>query len=340
MKILFEIIHPKSVHIYKHLIKGMIRKGHDIKVISINKDITLRLLKYYDIQYELILNSTGKGRIQKLLLFVIGMIRIHFIFLKFKPDITIGRASPMMAINSWIFRKRHYSLSDTEHVRNIHKLSKKFSYKIITPDCFSLNLGNKQVRIPSYLELAYLHPKRFTPNPEVLEKIGLNENDKYFVLRFVSWGASHDIGEKGLSDKGKRRLIEYLKDKGKIIISSESPLPLEFEDYKMSICPTKMHDLLYYADMYIGESPTMATESVILGTKSFLINSWAYNAGNMEDICKKYKIMSVYRYEQEFFEKFETDLEKMNHDYKLKHKKFLEDKIDVTDYIIKLIENE
>jgi predicted glycosyltransferase len=335
MKILFEIIHPKSVHIFKYIIKDLIKKGHNVKVASVNKDITLRLLKYYRIEHDVILNLTGKGYIQKILLLLYGIFKFFLIFIQFKPDITIGRASPMMAINSWIFRKKHYSLSDTEHVENIHKLSKLISYKIITPDCFKIDLGIKQEKISSYLELAYLHPNRFTPNPEVLKEIGLKDGDVFFILRFVSWGASHDIGQKGLSDDGKRKLIDYLKVQGKIIITSESQLPKEFEEYRMSISPTKIHDLLYYATMYVGEGGTMASESACLGTPAIYVNT--LTMGYIQELENKYGLLFRITKNNSIIEKAQDILNSSQTDWIKKRQKLLNDKIEMNDVFYKII---
>ncbi len=339
MKILVDINHPAHVHFFKNFIWEMQKKGHEVIVTASRKDIAFYLLEKYSIKF-IDLGSYGNTVIQKALNVPVMAFKMIHVVRKYNPEILLGIASSRIAHAAFLLRKKSFVFTDTEHAKEQIALFKPFATSIFTPDCFRNDLGKKQVRYPGYHELAYLHPNRFTPNPEVLKEIGLNENDKFFIVRFVSWEASHDIGQKGLNLENKIKLIEMLKPHGKIIITSERELPEEFEEHRMRKCPTKMHDLLYYADMYFGESPTMATESAILGTKSFLINSWAYNIGNMIDISEKYELMKVYRYEKEFFEKFETDLEHINNNYKLKHKKFLEDKIDVTDYFINLIENE
>jgi predicted glycosyltransferase len=206
------------------------------------------------------------------------------------------------------------------------------------------DLGPKQVRYPGYHELAYLHPNRFTPNPEVLKEIGLTENDKFFVVRFVSWEASHDIGQKGLSLEDKRKLIDTLKPYGKIIITSEKPLPEEFEEYKMRICPTKMHDLLYYATLLYGESATMSSECAVLGTHSFFI--YFAGLGNTDEQEKKYNLVYNYKTDRESinssFERLNEllQIDNLKELGRMKREILLKDKIDVTQFLIDLIENE
>lgn len=199
--------------------------------------------------------------------------------------------------------------------------------------------GPKQIRYPGYHELAYLHPNRFTPNPEVFKEVGLTENDKFFIVRFVSWEASHDIGHKGLSLEDKRKLINYVKPYGKIIISAEKELPAEFEEYRMSICPTKMHDLLYYTTLYMGEGGTMASEAACLGTYSILINPLI--AGTFENIKNKYQLMAqIYSIDEIISHLGSIDLNEIKNQAKEKTNKLINDKIDLTEFLINLITSE
>jgi len=339
MKILIEIIHPGSVHMFKYLITELKEKGHDIKVLAVKKDINLTLLDYYGIDYTLILKSTGKSLISKMYLLILGTIKSFFHFLEFKPDITVGRESPIIALNSMVFFKKHFAFSDTEHTKYSHIVSEFTSYRTFTPSCFFLSLGKKHVRYKGYHELTYLHPNRFKPDKKVLDEIDLSANDTFFVVRFVSWSASHDFGEYGFSLKGKRELIKLLEKHGRVIITSEAPLPEEFEKYRMSICPTKIHDLLYYATMYIGEGGTMASEAAVLGTPSIFVNT--LTLGYLEELENKYDLMYSFKKEKEAINKTKELLEipDLKTKWQNKRQKMLEDKIDVTAWMVDLIEN-
>ena len=59
------------------------------------------------------------------------------------------------------------------------------------------------------MELCYLHPNYFTPDPHVLNMLGVKRNEKYVILRFVSWDASHDIGQTGLDYGTKIKLVNH-----------------------------------------------------------------------------------------------------------------------------------
>ena len=50
---------------------------------------------------------------------------------------------------------------------------------------------------------------RFTPDITVLQELGVSPEEKYVILRFVSWNASHDIGHKGISYENKLKAIKH-----------------------------------------------------------------------------------------------------------------------------------
>ena len=109
----------------------------------------------------------------------------------------------MLRWHRWEVLARVPSLvfDDTEHAKIEHALLDPFASTICTPSCYRGNLGSKQVRYDGNHALAYLHPNYFTPDPAVLAEMGLKPDDPYIIVRFVSWDASHDVGQQGISDK-------------------------------------------------------------------------------------------------------------------------------------------
>ena len=289
MKILLSVEHPAWVHQFKYIIKELTEKGHEVKVLAIRKDVTIDLLNAYSIPYEIISESSGNNTFEKGLIFLSTTWKIYNISKKYHPNMYIGRSSPMMAINSYIFKKPHILFEDTEAAKFSLFICKYCSDIIITSTSFKLDLGKKQKRIPAYKELFYLHPSRFTPNPVVLSELGLTEIDRYFILRFVSFDAHHDIGQSGIKDKLK--LVERLIKYGRVLITSEGSLPEELEKYRIRISPEKIHDLMAYATLCVGESPTMATEAACLGVHAVLIST-IYHGYN-EELERKYGLITI-----------------------------------------------
>jgi predicted glycosyltransferase len=223
---------------------------------------------------------------------------------------------------------------DTEHSTLEIAMYKPFANRIFTPSCFTKDLGRKQVRYPSYHELAYLHPSRFTPNPEVLTELGLHVGEKFFVVRFVSWSAGHDIGQCGLSLADKARLVQLLAKHGRVLITAEGELPEPLKQYGISLSPGKIHDLLSFAHMYVGEGGTMATESAVLGVPSILINP--LRAGNFDELVERYGLLRQCSDIEEAYAAIERLLENegLIKVWKERRSKLLQEKVDASEFLI------
>jgi hypothetical protein len=228
--------------------------------------------------------------------------------------------------------------TDTEHAKLSNSITFPFATWICTPDCYPDDLGKKQVRYQGYQELAYLHPYYFKPDPEVLKLIGLETDERFFILRFVSWGATHDVGQRGLSEDSRRTLINRISKFGKVFITSEAGLPEDLSPYQIKSSPEFMHDLLYYASLYIGEGATMASEAAILGTPSIYTST--IELGVINELKDKYHLVYQYDHNRKAIDKaieIASGAEEKS-DYVQNHKQMLEEKIDVTNWVVNFIE--
>lgn len=338
MRIVVDVNHPKDVQLFKNFILDMKKKGHEILITATEKDITLKLLDIYGFDY-INLGSYGKSLIQKLLNIPIIDIKMYNSVRRFNPDIFLGLGSIRAAHVSYLLHKKCIIFEDTEHSTEQIMLYMHFVNAVFTPTCFKKDLGKKQVRFNGYIELAYLHKSRFTPNVDVLRELDIGEGESFIVLRFVSWNASHDIGQHGI--KNKIKFVEQLGKYGRVLITSEDDLAPELEKYKIRISPEKIHDLLYYATLYIGEGASMATESAILGTPSIYISSLVNTMGNFDELVQKYSLVYIYENSDEALNKALELIQKpeIKKEWRKKRENLLNDKIDVTKFMIKLIEN-
>lgn len=107
----------------------------------------------------------------------------------------------------------------------------------------------------------------------MLKRIGLKEDEKYCVIRFISWDANHDVGQRGLSYQDKIELVDSLASSCRVFISSEGKLANDLEKYKLDIHPSDLHNVLAYSNLYIGEGGTTASEAVVLGVPAIYIKS-------------------------------------------------------------------
>ena len=339
MRILIDIGHPAHVHLFKHFALDMQSRGHKLLFTCRDKEFELYLLEEYEFDF-INFGKKYKSTIGKLF----GMLIFDFkeAALKFKPDFFISHGSIYAAHTAFLLGKPHISLEDTFNMEQI-RLYAPFTKAILTADYNHPLKTKKVIKYAGYHELAYLHPKRFSPDISVLSQLGVTRNEKYVIMRFVSWNASHDIGHKGISIDNKFKAIEEFEKYAKIFISSESELPKELEKYKIKLEPHKIHDALAFASLLWGESFTMPAECSVLGTPSII----------------NHNTKSYYLHEQESqyglcfnFSESEEDQQKaiqkgvellrtegIKEEWQKKRDIMLKDKIDVTVFLTWFIEN-
>ncbi len=269
--VIIDVNHPGHVHLFRNFAKKAEAEGWKILFTAKDKEVTIDLIKFYDFNYKKLgKHYSGKiGKIYSLLRHVISLFRVALFF---RADMFLSHGSVPASWVSFLLRRKNIAFEDTGNMEQI-RLYKPFTQSIITSETFNGNFGAKQIRYKGYHENAYLHPHYFKPNSSVYKLLGIKPTDKYFLIRFVSWGASHDIGQSGISDKIKREIIELLAGRGKIFISSELELPEDLKKYQIKVAPQEMHSVLAYADLYIGEGATMASECTLLGTPCMYVNS-------------------------------------------------------------------
>jgi len=293
MRILVDLGHPGHVHFYKHAIGNWRARGHTVLLTARDKDVTLDLLRCYGLDHH-VLSRVRQGLHGLAIEFAQREWHLWHVIHAFKPDVVtaiggvfIAPVCKLAGVSSVVFQ-------DSEHVSLDRYLTYPLASVVCTPYCFKNDVGPRQVRYRGFQELAYLHPNRFMPNPATLAEINLIPDDRFALLRFVAWGASHDVGHSGFTADQKMQLVHKLAQRGRILVSVEGPFPHEFKNYTVSVAPDKIHDLLYYASLYVGEGATMATEAALLGTPSIYVSSLVGTMGNYEELSR-YGLVEAYR---------------------------------------------
>lgn len=338
MNILFDINHPGHVHFFKNAIRILSADGHKVVVTARDKEVALQLLRNYGIPHR-VLSKAKKG------LFGLGMeliqreAQIFSLLRRERIDVCAAITGAALVHAAKLLRIPSLVFYDTEHAKLQNNITIPFATHYFTPDCYLGRRWKNQTVYAGVHELAYLHPKYFTPDPSVLGDLHLKPDEKFVILRFVSWGASHDIGQKGISLELKRELVKKLSPHARIFIVSESPLDQEFEPYRLTLAPEKVHDVMAYAALFIGEGATMASECVCLGTPAIYVNS--LKMGYIREEAERYGLLYDLENDPEILQK---SLDIVTGDYKEewreKRQRFLHDKIDVTAFIIdKILEN-
>lgn len=340
-RVLFDVSHPAHVHLFKYAIEELQAKGNDVAVTSRKKDVTTDLLDAYNIDHTPI-SKKGESKVSLITEWIGREGRMIKEAQSFDPDVIVSRLNPTAAHASVVTGCPSIIFDDSEKARFAAKVTHPFADIICTPANFDRELGKKQRRYKGFHELAYLHPDRFVPEPEKLREFGIDPDSHYSVLRFVSWGAHHDVNEEGFSRKGQREQIEILSKQSNIYITSERELPEEFEKYRLPIPPELIHQLLYHANLYVGDSQTMATEAAVLGTPAVRSNSFvgAEDMSNFVRLEKEYELMYSTADEQEAISIVGDLLEmpQLQEVWQERQQRLVDETIDVTEFMLDVIE--
>lgn len=330
MNLILGISHPKHVYIFKNLYFKLKEANHKPVILASNKEMTCDLLNQFEMDYVLI-GSNRKGIYSKLFQVIKFFFITLYYALKTKTHIFIGFGYIHFALVAFILRKPFIFLEDTEVAKSLHKVLMPFVSSFLTTKNFKNKISSKQISINANLELAYLHPKhRYYYNQ-------FSHIKPYVLLRFVSWSAFHDVRQRGISKETKERLIRELSLYANVYIASEKPLPEYLKKYALKVNTAEIHDFVTSANLVVGESPTMTTESAILGTPAICVSSWAcHSLGNFKEL-RDYNLIYCYLPEDEkqAVDKAVEIIKNpaLKESWKKKAEQFIKDRIDLTTFL-------
>ena len=335
MRILFDIGHPAHVHFFKHAIALLQQQNHDVLVTSRYKEMATDLLDRLGIEH------TPLSRLVKGGLFTLGkeLIQRDFGLYKYvrrhKPDmmtaiggVSIAHVGRLKNIPSLVFY-------DTENAKLQNAITYPFASCVLVPQCYqSWTPKHRTVRYPGYHELAYLHPNYFTPDRTIAQANGLDPQRDTFFLRLVSWQANHDVGEEGWSPQFCEALVNRLSQAGKVIISSETPLPESLQAFAYQGDLSQVHHLMAFCRLFIGESATMASECAVLGVPALYVAHTG--RGYTDEQESKYQLVTnIKTFNPEAIQKaIDQCLSHPADYYRGQGQRLLDNCIDVTQYIV------
>jgi uncharacterized protein len=283
-KILFEVLHPAHVHLFKNLIIYLNQKGVNLLVVSREKDITNQLLEYYEIPFVNI-SRAGTGVFGLLSEALTRDYRMLHLLIKHKIDIAFTSGTSFAAAHASVFTgtKTYNFIEDDDDVINLYaRLTYPVTSFIVVPDCLRYKrFTKKRIFYQSYHELAYLHPNNFTPDEKILEQYGLKKG-RFVILRLSALKAHHDFGAKGIDTGLKKQITELLS--GYDVVES-----LEGKSGN-KIKPWDMHHVMAFAKMIVCDSQTMTVEAAVLGVPAVRINSFIGKSSVIDELENNYKL--------------------------------------------------
>lgn len=339
MRVQFDLTHPAHVHLFKNAISSLAADGHAVAVASRRKEVTTDLLDAYGIEHT-VLSTKGTSTAALVSEWSLRELRTIRFTRAFDPDVVVSRALPSAVHAAALNGATSIVCTDTEYAWTVSKLLAPFVDYWCTPSSFTRDYGERHRTYEGVDELAYLHPDWFSPDGDRLRAYGVDPDEPYFVLRFVSMGAHHDVSRRGLSPAAKRRLVEELSDHGTVYISAERPLPPALDAYETPVPPEEIHHLLAEASLLVGDSETMATEAALLGTPTIRVNSHATDEvlGVFVELEDRGLVESIGDEETAHDRAVELATDRQAGErWEGRRDALLDDSVDVTDYMLDLI---
>ncbi len=344
MNFLIDIGHPAHVHYYRNLAVDLEKKGHQVFWTVKEIEVAKRLLDHYGFKYIVLPKKSDGlfGKVWKQLLYDLIIFRVC---IQKRINIAIGTSVSIAHVSkiSWV-KSVVFDDDDDDVQPLVTKYVNPYADVLVSPEALSGKRKRKDtIYYPGFHELAYLHPKRFTPDSNVLDELGINSNEPFFIMRFNVFKAHHDVGIRGLSLEQKLRLIDELKPYGRILITTERNIEPELKQYQLVVSPEKIHSLMAFATIFLGDSQTMTSEAAVLGVPSLRCNSFAGRISYLEEEEHRYGL--TYAFKPENFEALVLKLQEMLQltelkvEWQLKRSKMLNEKIDVTAFWAWLVEN-
>jgi predicted glycosyltransferase len=342
MRVLFDLLHPAHYHLFKHVIGRLLREGHEVEIIARQKDCLGDLLAAGRLPHHLI-------RRRRQSLFVLGMESIKAFRMALKMnrqkrfDFMVGisiSTNPAARLGGSVAVM--FEDDDAKVVPVFAKLGYPLAHYVVTPRCLEFEKhGKKHLTYPGYHELAYLHPNQFTPDPAIRRQLGVNEGERYFLVRLVSLTAHHDIGARGLSTQQARQIVEKLSARGRVFISAETTVEPDLKQYLLPTPVDRIFDVLAGADLVVGDSQTMTAESAVLGTPCLRCNSFVGRISYLEELEHRYGLTKGFLPAD--FDKLIVQMEQWLSDPELKQKwaqkrqRMLDECVDVSEWIYDLL---
>lgn len=289
MRILVDITHPVHVHFFRHAIQRWQAAGHAVLITSRAKDITHDLLAEYGFEHIPVgrMRSGVAGLGRELFERAHQLYRIAG---EFQPDVATSEAGTFLVYGMFPRRVPTVIFSDTEHANVANAITYPLATVVVTPRAYSREIGPKQLRYNGFKELAYTHPSVFTPDPAVLKAEGLSPEEPFSIVRLVGWGASHDIGDHGVTNL--EEIVAFLQQYGRVVISSEKPLSGRLQGLEIKGPRTNMLHLQAFARLLFGESATMASECAMLGTPAIFLST--SRRGYIDELQGRYGMVSAF----------------------------------------------
>lgn len=283
--------HPAHYHNFKNCIRILRERGDQVLVVARGKDVLFDLIGTEDWEVVKWPARQAGGKLSLVVNILQREAKLLNVVRKFRPhlmagtDLGIAHVGKLLGIPSVVVNE-----DDSHAIPLMAKYAFPYATKVLAPNCCDQSPANhKKIGYEGYHELAYLHPNYFSPDRSLLPA-EMRDAKRYFILRFASLHAHHDDGRSGIDDILAFELLSLLEPFGKVFITSERELSEDLEPYRIPVHPAVIHHAMTFADLYIGDSQTMAAEAAVLGVPSIRFNDFVGELSYLEELEHTYEL--------------------------------------------------
>lgn len=265
-KIVIDIIHPADLNFFKNAV-AILRKKYNVDVELILRrrgNLASIAKKEYPDLPLVAYGDHKKSLLGKALSMFLRDLSLLFHLRERRYDVLAGFQGINVSHVSWLLRKPSVVFDDDTFKLTFYP-HKFFATKIVIPECMGIK-GKNIVTYNGFKELAYLHPRYFTPDPLCLDEYNLQPL-KYVFIREVT-NATVDSRKLKLGQLSE--ICPYLREANyKIVLSLEEKRLTNLFEKDCIILREPVRDiysLMHFAAFTISSGDTMARESCMLGT--------------------------------------------------------------------------
>lgn len=345
MNILIYLGHPAQYHFFKNVLAILKTKGHTITLLIKTKDVLEKLVQNDGYDYVNIQRKSRRNN--SFSIFIASLVRMFKVVLIAKRnhiDLLVGTDSSI-AQAGYICGKPSITTLEDDYdvIKKLANLTYPFTSSIVAPAVCSVGKWeSKKISYQGYMKLAYLHPNCFTPDINI--KMSYVADNKYCLLRLAQLTAHHDTGIKGLNVEIVKSIIKLAHEQGyKVYISSELKIEESLVEYQLKINQNDIHHVLAFASLLISDSQSMSVEAAMLGVPSIRFSDFVGRISVLEELENQYKL--TFGVQTNSVDKLLKLTESLLSDITIAENfqdrklKMLADKIDVTAFMVWLIEN-
>lgn len=286
LRVLLDINHPSQAHILRAVHGACRARGHELEVVARDKDVTLALLRAFDLPF-LCLSKARPGRLGAARELIERELRFYRVVRRFRPHILLG-TSVHAARASRLFGGRSVILNedDASAVPLFTRIAYPFAHRIVTPDCLKHEgWGDRHRTYPGSQKLFYLHRDRFTPDPGIPRSLGLTS--PYGLVRLSSLTAHHDAGRRGLDRSAVSKLAARLHGRVEVLVSTEAPMDPP-EGTRLLKSPFEsVHHIMASARFVMSDSQSMTAESALLGVPAVRVNDFVGRLSSLAELERR-----------------------------------------------------